>query len=350
MSDVTQDDDWASIDLSPAGNEEQEQIEIEIEEPQQEEQVQAVEVDSQDIEIEDPAQPEVIQETQAQEEEEEEKPKELEGIKTKGAEKRIKQLIRQRKEREEEVQKLREELDALKNSSVQKDLQLSSSLKHNINSHENQLEATIETARQLYKQAVESGDTDGMLQAQENLSKTYAEMSQIDQKKQAWEEYNKSVEQSQEQHQQAQEASTGTPEYDPKAVEWAGRNGWFGEDQILTAAALTIDQELKNEGYDPTDDDFYEEIDNRLYSKYPNRFEVETTEETPRLQDTTTNSAQVVAGASRTPKTSSNGRNKIKLTQEDVRLANKWGIPLEKYAAEKLKVEQAEGEYTSVYN
>ena len=346
MSDVTQDDDWASVDLSATGNEEQEQIEIEIEGQEQEEPVQAVEVAEQEIEIEDSAEPEVVQ--QVHEEEEEEQPKELEGIKTKGAEKRIKQLIRQRKEREEEVQKLREELDALKNSSAQKDLQLSSSLKHNINSQESQLEATIETARQLYKQAADSGDTDGMLQAQENLSKTYAEMSQVEQRKQAWEEYNRSVEQSQEQQQQAQKEGSGTPEYDPKAIEWAGRNGWFGEDQILTAAALTIDQELKNEGYDPSDDDFYEAIDSRLQQKYPTRFQVEQEEDTPRLQDTTTNSAQVVAGASRTPKTSSNGRNKIKLTQEDVRLANKWGIPLERYAAEKLKVEQADGEYTSV--
>ena len=208
MSDVTQDDDWASVDLSATGNEEQEQIEIEIEGEEQEEPVQAVEVAEQEIEIEDSAEPEVVQQVH---EEEEEQPKELEGIKTKGAEKRIKQLIRQRKEREEEVQKLREELDALKNSSAQKDLQLSSSLKHNINSQESQLEATIETARQLYKQAADSGDTDGMLQAQENLSKTYAEMSQVEQRKQAWEEYNRSVEQSQEQQQQAQKEGSGTP-------------------------------------------------------------------------------------------------------------------------------------------
>ena len=181
------------------------------------------------------------------------------------------------------------------------------------------------------------------------MSKTYAEMSQVEQRKQAWEEYNNAVEQSQQQQQELAQ-SGAAPEYDPKAIEWAGRNGWFGQDQILTAAALTIDQELKNEGYDPSDEDFYEEVDNRLRQKYPNRFQVEQGEEdTPRLQDTTANSAQVVAGASRTPKTSSNSKNKIKLTQEDVRLANKWGIPLEKYAAEKLKVEQAEGEYTSVY-
>ena len=240
-----------------------------------------------------------------------------------------------------------EELGVLKNQVNQKDVQLSSSLRHNIDSHESQLESTIETAKHLYKQAVESGDTDGMLQAQESLSKTYAEISQVEQKKQVWEEYNKAVEQSnQEPQHQQQEA---TPEYDPKAIEWASKNSWFGEDQIMTAAALTVDKELKNEGYDPSDEDFYEAVDVRLRQRYPDRFQVEG-QETPRLQDTTTNSAQVVSGASRTPKTSSNGRNKVKLSQEDVRLANKWGIPLEKYAAEKLKVDQADGEYTSIYN
>ena len=117
----------------------------------------------------------------------------------------------------------------------------------------------------------------------------------------------------------------------------------------MTTAALSIDQELKDEGYDPSDDDFYGEIDSRLRSRYPQRFQATPTQEpeTPRLQDTSSNSAQVVAGASRTPKTSKS--NKVKLTQEDVRLANKWGISLEKYAAEKLKVEKAEGDYTSIY-
>ena len=35
-----------------------------------------------------------------------EEPKELEGIETKGAEKRIRQLVRQRKEREEQINEL----------------------------------------------------------------------------------------------------------------------------------------------------------------------------------------------------------------------------------------------------
>ena len=64
-------------------------------------------------------------------------------------------------------------------------------------------------------------------------------------------------------------------------------------------------------------------------------------------EEPTNKPAQVVAGASLAPKASSG--KKVKLTQEDVRLANKWGISLEQYAAEKLKVEKAEGDYTSIY-
>lgn len=335
---------WATIDTSGSSDEDEIQIEIEQEEVKSnnEPAQQSIEVQPENNSLQD-----------SQEEQEEEAPhKELEGIKTKGAEKRIKQLIRQRKERDEELESLRGELQKLKSTVNQKDSQLSSTLKTSLDSHENQLTTSIDSAKQLYKQAVESGDTDGMLGAQESLSKAYADMSQMEQRRQAWATYNESVEnnnQHQEQ-QQRQSPAANVPQHDPKAVEWATKNSWFGEDQIMTAAALTVDQELKSEGYDPSDDDFYTEVDERLRQKYPNKFASGEEEETPRLQDTTNNSAQVVAGASRTPKTSSSGKNKVKLTQEDVRLANKWGIPLETYAAQKLKVDQAEGEYTSIYN
>jgi hypothetical protein len=47
-------------------------------------------------------------------------------------------------------------------------------------------------------------------------------------------------------------------------------------------------------------------------------------------------------------RTSPNSKKKVKLSQNDVKLAEKWGIPLEKYAQEKLKAAQADGEYTNV--
>ena len=320
--------------------------------------VNSNEDESPKVEFEVEEQPEVQEEqpkeltpvVEQAEEQNEERPAELEGIQTKGAEKRIRQLIRQRKERDEELQQLRNEIQGLRNQVQERDTQLSSSLKNSIDSTESQLESNIESAKQLYKQAVEAGDTDGMLTAQESMSKAYAEQNRVDQQKAAWEEYNRTLEANGQQAAQVAQQQQQAPEYDPKAVEWASKNAWFGQDQIMTAAALTFDQELKSEGYDPSDDDFYEEVDSRLRQRYPHKFQATDSEpETPRLQDTTTSSAQVVAGASRTPKTSQSN-NKVKLTQEDVRLANKWGIPLEKYAAEKLKVKQADGEYTSVYS
>mgnify|MGYP000521053862 CR=1 FL=1 len=81
---------------------------------------------------------------------------------------------------------------------------------------------------------------------------------------------------------------------------------------------------------------------------FPNRFgsTVQQEAETPRPKATSSPS-QVVAGASLSPKASSG--KKVKLTQEDVRLAQKWGISLEQYAAEKLKIESAEeGAYTTI--
>jgi hypothetical protein len=299
--------EWSEIDTS-GSSKASPKVEFEIEEEVTEKPNKVKTVQKEKVQ-------EVLEEEPTQEQ-----PEELEGIKTKGAEKRIKQLIRQRKEREEEIEKLRNEVQNLQ-------------------------------AREIFKQAADSGDTDRMLAAQEEMSKAYAESMVIKQQQQAWEEYNarleaagQTVEQHVPQHQQ---------QYDPKAVSWASKNPWFGQDQIMTAAALAADAELKSEGYDPADDDFYEEIDQRLRSQFPHKYEnptpVEKREEaTPRLQDTPSNSAQVVAGASRTPQTTKG--NKVKLSQEDVRRANKWGIPLEQYAAEKLKAEQADGEYTEIYN
>ena len=302
-----------------------------------------IEIEGQEVE----AAPEIVTEQSTNEGyTEEEQPKELEGIETQGAQKRIRQLIKQRKERDEELNTLRYELSSLKQTVKEKDTQLSSSLKTSIDSNESKLNSTLEIAKDIYKQAAESGDTDRMLSAQETISKTYADMSQIEGQKRAWEDYNNRVQAGvQDARSNPQQAAQ---QYDPKPVEWASKNSWFGTDNIMTYAALMIDNELKEEGYDPSDDEFYVKVDEVLRQRYPHKFADSATEnQTPRLQDTSSNSAQVVAGASRTPKTSKS--NKVKLTQEDVRLANKWGISLEQYATEKLKVEKAEGDYTSIY-
>jgi len=129
-------------------------------------------------------------------------------------------------------------------------------------------------------------------------------------------------------------------------MRWASENDWFGQDQIMTYGALEIDKQLKEEGYDPSEDDFYVEVNKRLQDTFPNKFSGNTEEQNSQPRQQETSPAQVVAGTSRSPSTASN--RKVKLSQEDIRLANKWQIPLEVYAAEKLKVDKAEGEYTNV--
>ena len=76
----------------------------------------------------------------------------------------------------------------------------------------------------------------------------------------------------------------------------------------------------------------------KFYQTFPTKFK--KTEQV--RQKETSNPSQVVAGTSRTP-----ASKKIKLTQEDVRLANKWNVPLEQYAKEKAKVSDSE-EYTTI--
>ena len=83
-------------------------------------------------------------------------------------------------------------------------------------------------------------------------------MSQVESQKRAWEDYNNHVQAAVQEVQQNPEAAQ---QYDPKAVEWASKNSWFGTDNIMTSAALMIDNELKEEGYDPSDDEFYVKVE-----------------------------------------------------------------------------------------
>jgi len=265
-------------------------------------------------------------------EEKKEEDPELEGIETKGAEKRIRQLIRQRKERDEQITALIQKNEELSGSLRTKNKEVTQVNKLSLDASEKQLTDKLELARTVYMEAFEEGEKEKLLKAQEMLNEAQADLKAVSSAKRSYEEVEE-VAPIQPQHQPLPQQTT-----DPRAEEWASKNSWFGQDNIKTAAALAIDAELKSEGYDPTDNDFYQEIDNRL-SKAFNQ------ESQERVQENPSTPAQVVSGASRLSPSSS---SKVKLSKEDVRLAQKWNIPLEQYAAEKLKVSDADGNYTNI--
>jgi len=346
-------EEWNEVNLNPAPTE-REKVEFEVE---GQEENGPVAVASEPVQIETETEPEPEPDTKpAQDAEEGFEPaeaqtdSELKGVETKGAQKRIRQLVQQRKEREEQVAALQREKEELQKKLREQEKDIASSLKKSIDSNEQFLQNKIEYAKRAYQRAADEGNSAEMLEAQEAISQAYAEMPSVNSSKDSWEKYNSEVErqlQEAEQFQQ-QQVQQQQPQYDPRAVEWAGQNEWFGSDNVMTAAALALDYELKNEGFDPSDDEFYGEINRRMREQFPHKFQAAPVEEQPAVRKSSaSNSTQVVAGASRTPASPSSGK-KVKLTQEDIRLANKWGIPLERYAEEKLKAERSSGEYTAI--
>ena len=310
-------DDWGTVEIPNT----EEKVEYEIEE-------EAVEAAEPEVEAKPEPEPEAVVK---------EEPQELEGIETSGAQKRIRQLVKQRKEKENQVEALLRQNEELTTKLQSKNNEVNNISRHTLDLSEKQLTDKIALAREVYLEAFDEGEKEKLLNAQEMLNEAQNDLKQVTSAKANYErQVQQPVAQPVQQQQQVAQPAT-----DPKAEEWATSNDWFGKDNIMTAAALAIDAELKNEGYDPNDSEFYQEIDNRIKNTFPQKFgEVEE-----RVQESTSTPAQVVSGSSRS---SPSSKGKVKLTQEDMRLAQKWNIPIETYAAQKLKVTQADGEYTDI--
>ena len=287
-----------------------------------------------EIEIEEEEEKEVETKPQEEEKPEVKEPPELEGIETKGAEKRIRQLIRQRKERDEQIAALIQKNEELDKNLRTKDKEVTQVNKLSLDASEKQLTDKLDLARTVYMEAFEEGEKEKLLKAQEMLNEAQADLKAVSSAKQNYEE----VEEEQPVQQPQYQAPPSQQVNDPKAEEWAARNSWFGQDNVKTAAALAIDAELKSEGYSPSDEEFYQEIDKRINKAF-------NQESQERVQESSSKPAQVVSGSSRSSPSSA---GKVKLSKEDVRLAQKWNIPLEQYAVEKLKVSDAEGNYTTI--
>ena len=123
---------------------------------------------------------------------------------------------------------------------------------------------------------------------------------------------------------QRNQAAQGTP--DPKASAWADKNTWFGQDSAMTYTAFDLHKKLTEvEGFDPSSDEYYSEIDKRIRLEFPHKFGSNTDKgETIRPAP-----VQTVASAKRSTKS---GRKTVRLTPSQVAIAKKLGVPLEEYA------------------
>jgi hypothetical protein len=113
---------------------------------------------------------------------------------------------------------------------------------------------------------------------------------------------------------------------DPKAEAWSEKNTWFGQDNAMTYTAFDLHKKLtEQEGYDPSSDEYYAEIDKRIRLEFPHKF----AKDSDTGENTRSAPVQTVASAKRSTKT---GRKTVRLTPSQVAIANKLGVPLEEYA------------------
>ena len=186
------------------------------------------------------------------------------------------------------------------------------------------LQSQTDGAKRIYKEAYEAGDTDKMLEAQQALSNIAVQQQQYNTARARAEQQAKMPVQQQQQQQVAPQQQQAAPVPDEKAVRWKDRNKWFGDDKIMTTAAYTIHQGLiEEEGFDPNTDEYYTEVDKRIRTEFPHKFQA---------QKKTGGGSQVASAGNSASRSTKPGRRSVKLSHSAVAIAKKLGVPLEEYA------------------
>ena len=193
-----------------------------------------------------------------------------------------------------------------------------------VNEFSTRVKSELEKAKADLKNAVVKGDVEAQVVANQNLARLAIEEERIKATEAQRQAYEESLKNTGQIGNQPVQNNVQPPKPDPKAEAWAERNEWFGKDEAMTYASFGIHKKLvEEEGFNPSSDEYYEEIDKRLREEFPQKFndggEVRESKQP----------AQTVASANRT---TSAGRKTVRLTPSQVAIAKKLGVPLEEYA------------------
>jgi hypothetical protein len=253
-----------------------------------------------------------------------------------GVKKRIKELTHARHDErraKESLLREKQELERLAQHMVSENTKLKEYVKSGTEQYAASIkqvaDGELENAKRQYKAAYESGDADALVAAQEAM--TDAKM-----RTEAAKNFRAPPLQDAETTVQTQPQAS-RPEIDEKTVRWQAKNQWFGSTgyEEHTSFALGLHQKLVNSGLDPRSDEYFERIDARMKSTFP---EVFGSEDKPRSGDGSKRPSSVVA-----PATRSTGARKIQLTPTQVALAKRYGLTPQQYANEVAKLEKSNG-------
>jgi hypothetical protein len=256
---------------------------------------------------------------------------------TKGAQERIKELTHARHDErraKEALQREKQELERLAQHMQAENQKLKQYVDSGTQQYnkmaESAAEAELDKARRDYKTAQEAFDTDGIIAAQEALTEAKMKIASA-------KNFRPSALQREESVVQTSQPAPQQVQPDEKTLRWQAKNQWFGSNgfEEVTSFALGLHQNLVNNGFDPRSDEYFERIDARVKSKFP---EVFGGTEERKSGDSPKRPTSVVAPAAR-----SSGAKKIQLTATQVALARKYGLTPQQYAAEVAKLEKNNG-------
>jgi hypothetical protein len=240
-------------------------------------------------------------------------------------------------ERREKESALREQHEAV--NLAQRLLEENKRIKGILTNGEKEYVSTIQSnadmelkiAQRAYKEAYEAGDSDKMMEANQALQMANLKSIQVKNfRMPSLQEEEYQVQQQQVQYQPA----PNIPEPDNKAVSWQKRNSWFGQDRSMTAFALGLHEDLRDNGVEVGSDEYYRELDNTMRKRFSEKFESQE----DNRQQTRTRPGTVVAPAVR-----STAPHKVKLKQSQVNLARKLGLTPEQYVKAQLELEARNG-------
>ncbi len=234
----------------------------------------------------------------------------------------------------ETAEREREELERYTRQLVDENKKLKGTAdqSHNslIKSAKKQVETELVSAKQQYKQAYESGESDAIVEAQAALNSAQIRLDKVSGMRLRQPAKAEDTLQPSENTVQSPVQPQQIAERDEKAEAWREDNSWFGDDDEMTAFALGLHTKLTKEGTNPRSDEYYEKINARMRQIFPDHFD-EGIEDEPAGRKK--KSSNVVA-----PATRSTSSRKVVLKQSQVAIAKRLGIPLEEYAKQAAKL------------
>jgi len=197
-----------------------------------------------------------------------------------------------------------------------------------VDQYETRVKNEMESVKKQLKTAVETGDIDGQVAANQALARLSVESERVqatqakkERLKKRQEERQENVLQQQQYQDQYVPPQMPPPTPDPRAEEWAEKNEWFGKDEPMTLTSFSIHRKLVEKGIDPSTDEYYTEIDKQMRENFPHKFG-DTKQVSP---------SQTVASANRGGPVKAR-KGTVRLTPSQVAIAKKLGVPLSEYA------------------